>query len=489
MSERLAFGYGTSGHSGSAPSPDKSARAGAPQPFTPVIPAEVSRRAALLDKPDGAFIGLMIFTAVLFFRPQDQIPGLHRLHLAELSAIGALIAMALGRLSRGLTISRITPELCGVVVMGGVIVGLVPFSIWPRGSLSTFMDLYSKIILIFMLMVNTLTSRKRIEQFIWLIVVASGYIALRAVIDGARGINLVEDDRVKGAIGGMFRNPNDLALNMVAVMPLAATLALRGIAIWRRAGAALCTLLMIGAVIASKSRSGTIGLVAMTSILALYLLRRKPGAVGAGVLAVLLALPLVPTSYWHRLSSITDETQDQTGSREARRILLRESFTAFIDHPLTGVGAGQFRNYDPEGREQPWRESHNILLQVGAELGILGLSTLLFLIFRAGIASTRTRRLLRRARGVGRRPSANSPPPLVTPAEAAWFQEHAAAMSAALAGWFCCALFASVAYNWTFYYLLALATTPQGILEERLAPLRRAKAVREPVSVYQGAQA
>ena len=57
--------------------------------------------------------------------------------------------------------------------------------------------------------------------------IASGYIALRAVIDAARGINMVEDGRVKGAIGGMFRNPNDLALNMVAVMPLAATLALR----------------------------------------------------------------------------------------------------------------------------------------------------------------------------------------------------------------------------------------------------------------------
>jgi hypothetical protein len=52
-----------------------------------------------------------------------------------------------------------------------------------------------------------------------------------------------------------------------------------------------------------------------------------------------------------------------------------------------------------------------------------------------------------------------------------------------------CALFASVAYNWTFYYLLALATVPQGILEDRLAPLRRTKAARRPVSVYQGAQA
>ena len=50
---------------------------------------------------------------------------------------------------------------------------------------------------------------------------ASGYIGLRAVLDYARGINLVEHGRVQGSIGGMFKNPNDLALNMVAVLPLA----------------------------------------------------------------------------------------------------------------------------------------------------------------------------------------------------------------------------------------------------------------------------
>ena len=45
-------------------------------------------------------------------------------------------------------------------------------------------------------------------------------------------------------------------------------------------------------------------------------------------------------------------------------------------------------------------------------------------------------------------------------------------MVAALAGWFFCALFASVAYNWTFYYLLALATAPREILIDRLASRR-----------------
>jgi putative inorganic carbon (hco3(-)) transporter len=475
MSERLAFGYGTSGHSGGTPA--RVQLAAAPGSATTVA---TGRRALTNVKADGAFIGLMIFTALLFFRPQDQIPALNALHLAEISALAALGAMVMGRLGRGQTVSRITPELCGVVLVGVVILATAPFSIWTGGAISTFTEVYSKIILIFILMVNTLTSRKRVEQFIWLIVIASGYIAFRAVLDSARGINLVENGRVQGAVGGMFKNPNDLALNMVAVMPLAASLALRAVTLFRRAAAALCAVLMVGAIIASQSRSGTIGLVVMASIMGVYLLRRRPGLAGAGALALLLALPLLPSSYWHRLSSITDQSQDDTGSREARQTLLRESFRAFLQHPITGVGAGQFKNYDPEGRQQPWRESHNVVLQVAAELGIVGLSALLFLMARAALAGRQTGRLLRRARGLtlrGRR--AQGTTPVVSDDEAEWFQGHSAAMMAALAGWFFCALFASVAYNWTFYYLLALATAPREILIDRLAGPRAARPVPE----------
>src|SRR4029078_4655346 len=42
---------------------------------------------------------------------------------------------------------------------------------------------------------------------------------------------------------------------------------------------------------------------------------------------------------------------------------------------------------------------------------------------------------------------------------------HSAAMIASLFGWFVCSFFASVAYSWTFYYLLALAATPREMLK------------------------
>ena len=138
---------------------------------------------------------MLAFTALLFFRPQDQIPGLEIFHLSELTAIAGLAAMAVRRMSAGLTIAHVNVEVVGIVVLGAIIVLTVPFSIWPGGSAHVFTDIFVKIILIFALMMSTITSPRRLRQMTWIMIVASGYIGARAVFDYVRGVNLVEGDR------------------------------------------------------------------------------------------------------------------------------------------------------------------------------------------------------------------------------------------------------------------------------------------------------
>lgn len=484
MGERLTFGYGASPQGGETPSRDGGPSAPMPPPTQP--PAQI--HFAEPARRDWAYVGLLAFTAFLFFRPQDQLTLLQPLHLAEVSAVIGLIAMVIGRLARGLPVTRVTPELVGVAALGAVIILTAPFSIWTGGAISTFTELYVKVILIFLLMVNTLLWPRRVEQVTWLIVLATGYIAFRAVFDYARGINLVENGRVRGAVGGMFQNSNDLALNMVAILPLALSFVFRRVSLVRRGIAAACTGLMFMTIVASQSRSGSLGLGAALVVMAVLTLRRKPGLVAAGVIVAILAVPMLPDSYWTRLASITNADKDATGSREARSILLRESYDAFLDHPVTGVGAGQFKNYQPDGRVEPWHESHNAILQVAAELGILGLLTFLFLLFRALYAPMQTRHLLKRFAPGRQRGSTRSTGSL--PAEEQEFlASHAAAMSAALVGWFVCSLFASVAYHWTLYYLMALAIGPREYLMDRLAAARPARRTRRVQPVVAEARA
>ena len=186
-------------------------RAPAPQSVSTVI-------AGIRERYDWDYLWMLAFTALLFFRPQDQIPGLEILHLSELTAIAGLAAMAVRRMSAGLTIAHVNVEVIGIVALGAIIVLTVPFSIWPGGSAHVFTDIFVKIILIFALMMSTITSPRRLRQMTWIMIVASGYIGARAVFDYVRGVNLVEGDRVRGAVGGMFENPNDLALNLVTFL-------------------------------------------------------------------------------------------------------------------------------------------------------------------------------------------------------------------------------------------------------------------------------
>lgn len=462
MSERLVFGYGATG---SADAPAWRGPEG-PSPATP--PPE--RINAPVERRDWAYVGLLAFTALLYFRPQDTLRPLGMLHLPELAAIFALGSLFFGRLQRGLTLTRFTPELAGVLALGGVILATAPFSVWMGGAVATFTDMYAKVVLIFILMVNTLTSTKRIERLAWLLVIASGYIAVWTVIDYVRGVNMIGNGRVLGSVGGMFKNPNDLALNLVVALPLAVTFLLRRVSTLRKLVALGCACAMVAAIVASGSRSGTLGLAAMVMVFAIQLMPRRPGLVAGGALAALLALPLLPSSYWTRLASITDDTVHDSGSREARTTLIIESWNAFVEDPLTGVGAGQFVNYNPEDRVQAWKEAHNVVLQVGAELGIFGLLAFGYLLVRGFKAPAEVRRLLRRA---------PAPAPgmahLVTPEERTFLEVHAMAMLASLTGWFVCALFASVAYHWTLYYVLGLAVTPRELLTDRLTADARSR--------------
>ena len=51
-------------------------------------------------------------------------------------------------------------------------------------------------------------------------------------------------------------------------------------------------------------------------------------------------------------------------------------------------------------------------------------------------------------------------------------------MTAGLIGWFVCSLFSSVAYNWTFYYVLALIVATRELTRDRLRAAQALRRVR-----------
>jgi O-antigen ligase len=300
------------------------------------------------------------------------------------------------------------------------------------------------------------------------------------IFDYLRGVNLVEGNRAAGPVGGFFENPNDLALNLAAFLPLALMYVKRPGPIVKRLVCAGISVLMVTALICTKSRGGFLGLLATLVVFLLVSRSLTPMTLVAIVLAGMVAVPMLPQSFWNRMASITEADKDPTGSRAERKMLMEQAWHVFVDNPLIGIGAGQFKNLvDPDGRRH-WRVTHNALLQVASELGIAGLIPFLFLITRGFSAAWWTRSRLswiyrKRSRRRGQAPT--DPEDGLDDDEREYLQTHGAAMVACMTGWFVCGLFAAVAFNWTFYYLLGLATTARDVVRTRERAYAKAKAL------------
>jgi putative inorganic carbon (hco3(-)) transporter len=461
MIERLAFNLGSHARVPRATRPRKPAVASsaeAPHTQRAATPAAAARTGS-----DWAWRGLIGFTALLFLRPQDQIPHLAMLHLAELCAIVGLTAMVLARLDRKLPPLPFTPEVGGLAAFGAAMIVGIPFSFWPGGSFNDFTDIYLKLFVIVLLMVHCLDSLDRLERFTWLIVLCSGYVAAHSLVNYMRGARLVEDGRLAGAVGGIFGNPNDLALNMVVFMPFALAAAFKPGPASRRGIAGVCAVLMLATIFFTRSRGGFLGLGAMLLALVVGSVRLRPAIGVATVVVVLAAVPLAPAAFWGRMVSIFDEEKDTTGSRQARVDLMKEGLRVFAANPIMGIGLGQFINYDPADRKEAWNVTHNAPLQVASELGILGLIPFVYVIARAARAALATRRVLLPPR---QRPSPGGRPhrePAPSDPAREMLLTIATALGPALIGWFVCAQFASVALNWTLYFLLGIAVAVRDI--------------------------
>jgi O-antigen ligase len=479
MNERLAFNSGQ----GADRTRRRSARTYLPmfRYQRPVEPRPASHAAALrfdvraLPQTVWDWRGLLGFTAVVFLRPQDQVPALTPLHLAEVFALVGLTALVFGRLARGLAPAHVTTELVALAAFGAAILLGVPFSVWPGGAMSVFLDIYLKLLVIFALMVATLNRPQRIEQFAFLVVLFSGYISLRAVVDWTRGTNVVGDGRIQGAVSGMFGNPNDLALNMVVFLPFALLFTFKPGPTVRRAIAGVAALTMAATVVLTGSRGGAVGLLVMVLVLVARSVRVRPSVAVGALLAMLAAIPLAPPTFWGRMISIVDARRDDTGSRQARIELLKESWNVFLMFPTTGVGAGQFLNYNPPDRKEAWHVTHNALLEVAAETGLIGLVPFLVFLGSGALAPSVARRALRARKGRLRPGSDRRPVEEPYDPERDSLILMSTALTPSIVGWIVCAQFASVALNWTLYYVLAIAVATR---EVALAHAARAAAAR-----------
>lgn len=177
--------------------------------------------AAVFQERDNPlpFWGLMFFTFVLFMAPQASFPILASLYLAKLSAGLALVVYVLDRLSSGKPLTVNMPAVRLVLCLLCLAILSIPFSRWPGGSLDALVNDFSKSVLIFILIANTVNTVRRMKIMIGFMTLWCVIMALTAVRDYSAG-NFISGGRIYGYASGLAANPNDLALTINVVLPL-----------------------------------------------------------------------------------------------------------------------------------------------------------------------------------------------------------------------------------------------------------------------------
>lgn len=182
--------------------------------------------------------------------------------------------------------------------------------------------------------------------------------------------------------GGHVGDENDVALSLNVTIPLAFCAFLGARTMRGKVSYLLACVVMIAGVVATNSRGGFLGLVAVFLYCFIFSPRKKLGLV-LGAMLCLGGLLFIPESYWEEMGTISrDAANEDVGTGAHRKHLWATATNMFLSHPLFGVGIDNFQwnagDYMPEevrekeGRSYAGTSAHSVYFTILAETGSAG---------------------------------------------------------------------------------------------------------------------
>jgi O-antigen ligase len=318
---------------------------------------------------------------------------------------------------------------------------------------------------LYLLVTNTVRSTELLRAIIWVLLLVgaalgalsffqqitetygNSYLGFAQTEAAATGLTETGLARLAGPIG----EKNRYAQIMLMLIPLGVLQFSGERHRWLRLAALGCALLAAIATALTFSRGAALaaGIILLAMVALRYIRLSHLVAAAALIAVVLVAVP----AYSARLTSLADiavllsDEPAATGTDNSLLSRATENLTAlqvFADHPLLGVGPGQFpayyRDYADEigvSVKAANREAHNLYLGTAAELGFFGLTA-----FLGAIVATLIQLGRARARALPLRPD---------------LAAMAAGLMLAIVGYLASGLFLHLSYARYFWLILALA--------------------------------
>ena len=384
-------------------------------------------------------LALLVFVQV--WRIHDLLPGIAMPGLPVLCTLAVLFLLVLDQDPRRRLDSLKQPVVRAALVLLLLATLSIPGSLYPRYSAIFVVKDYMRSVALMLMIAASIRGVGDLRRLAWLQIVG---VTLCCAVSLARG-QVDADGRL---VVLTYYNSNDLALLIVSTLPLTLYLWRRPTGLVGRAvllAAASCVMMTFGR---TGSRGGFLAFV----VVAGYLLAGFRGIatskrVAAVALLAILLVALASDRYFTRIQTILNPSADYNwrGKSETGRMeIWKRGIDYMMTYPVLGVGVGAFPVAEgtlaPEARELRWygkgfrwSAAHNPFIQIGAELGVLGLIAFVALLVRAFRTLSKVRR--------------------GPPAESAVLAQS---LTACLVGFVVGAFFSSVAYAAYLYMLLGM---------------------------------
>ena len=291
-----------------------------------------------------------------------------------------------------------------VLVFFGLACGSAVFGLSLGGSASYILNVYSRNLIFFFLIVIAIRNIHDLALLMWSFVASVGVLVVLA--QTVLNLELTREGlgRLEGG-QGMF-DANDLGMILVMALPLAVLFFFNGKPLTRMLS--LGTMIGIPVTIAlTGSRGAMIGL-CVVGLTMLVTLRRISVIKRVSILVAVAAglFLAAPQGYWKQMSTLLNLKEDYNYSVDyGRKGIAKRGIGYMLGRPLFGVGVANFPRAEgtispiasarmSQGLSVEWIAPHNTYVNVGAEMGIPALIIWLSLLFGGTIGLWRLRRRL-----------------------------------------------------------------------------------------------
>ncbi|MDD4858231.1 MAG: O-antigen ligase family protein [Candidatus Krumholzibacteria bacterium] len=369
------------------------------------------------------FWGLLIYLAMIYLRPQEFVPALRAKPIMLILAIIVLVTLLLHNALRKKRLLALDLRQGIFMIAFFVIIILSQLQRFYIGGARMAFDSFLPVFILFFMIINLVTSFAEMKRTYLLLLVMTVFLAANGILQYHRGFDIAGERMFEGRIRwiGIFEDPNDLGLAILAFTPFALLkLARKGGTVSSRIGYLLVLGILLYALYLTNSRGTFIGLLVVFA----YLSCRTWGAVrGLAATAVLGAAVFIAGP--SRLADLSRSEASASGRIDA----WAQGLGLLKWRPILGVGYGSFTEYHA-------LTAHNSIVLCMAELGLVGLYVWLLLI----ATSFQEMIVLERRAQEGE------------------YAFYARTMQLSMVGFFTAAFFLSRTYNEVLYIILALCT-------------------------------